>query len=113
MREHTASDAKPDARRSTVLAAVFACLWGAALFASILTAGLRLWPALSGRLVLGLIAVGFVFFTVARASNPEAAGSARLCARLLSPRMRAVYWAGYALMACGVALTAAVSLKLW
>ena len=113
MREHTTSDAKPGTRASAIFGAVFACLWGAALFASIVTAGLKLWPALPARLILGLIAVGFVFFTVARASNPEAAGSARLCARLLSPRMRAAYWAGYALMAAGVVLTAVVSLKLW
>ena len=113
MREHTTSDAKPGTRTSSIFGAVFACLWGAALFASILMAGLRLWPALPGRLILGLIAVGFLFFTIARASNPEAAGSARCCARLLSPRMRAAYWAGYALMAAGVALTAVVSLKLW
>ena len=113
MREHTTSDAKPRRRGLSVLAAVGACLWGAALFGSVVTAGLRLWPALPGRLILGLIAVGFVLFTVARASNPEAAGSARCCARLLSPRMRAAYWAGYALMAFGVVLTAVVSLKLW
>jgi len=113
MREHTTSDADGHTRGRTVLAAVGACLWGGALFTSILTAGLRLWPSLPGSLILGLIAVGFVFFTVARASNPEAACSARRCGHLLSPRMRAAYWAGYALMASGVALTAVVSLKLW
>ncbi len=89
---------------------VVALLWGLALFASILFAGLELRPTFAGRLILSLIAVGFLLFTIARASarealdRPEAKWS---CARVLTPSMRAAYYAGYLLMFAGVALTAA------
>lgn len=113
MPDQTAGNPPPPARTAGGVGAVCACLWGTALAASIITAWVRLRAALPGRVVLGLLAVGFLLFSVARASNPEAACSSRSCARLLSPRMRTVYWAGYALMASGVMLTAVATLKLW
>jgi hypothetical protein len=91
--------------------ALRACLWGLALFLSILVAGLRLYPALSGRVILGLIGAGFVLFTIARSTVPVEERMRSSCAPLLSPPMRAVYWAGYALMISGTVLTGIVSLS--
>lgn len=113
MPDHTDSNPGRKAGASAISAGILACAWGAALFTSILVAGLKLWPALQGRIILALIAVGFVLFTIARASAPGTPKPLGFCARLLSPRMRAIYWAGYALMFSGVVLTAVVSLKLW
>ncbi|GAH61975.1 unnamed protein product, partial [marine sediment metagenome] len=84
--------------------------WGVWLFASIVVAGLRWYPQLTGRAVLGLIAGGFALFTIARASVGSRPTMPRSFAALLSPRMRAVYWAGYALMFSGTVLTTVVSL---
>ncbi len=113
MPDHTASSSTRPARTATGVGGVLACLWGTALAVSIITAWVKLCPALPGRVVLGLLAAGFLLFSVARASNPEAAGSPRSCAHLLSPGMRRLYWAGYGLMASGVVLTAVAALKLW
>ncbi|KPK81656.1 MAG: hypothetical protein AMJ81_10445 [Phycisphaerae bacterium SM23_33] len=103
---------RPTASR-TASTGVGAWLWGASLFTSIMVAGLHLSPGLAGRAILGLIAVGFVMFAIARASVADMQPPASSCAHLLRPRMRAMYWAGYALMFSGVALTALVSLSRW
>ena len=85
--------------------ALLAWLWGAWLFTSILVAGLKLYPSVAGRVTLALIAGGFLLFGVARASLGHLAEAPSSCAALLSPRMKVVYWAGYALMFAGTALT--------
>ncbi len=109
----TMSEGSKDSADTTVpgrLVRMVALLWGLALFSSILFAGLELRLTFAGRLILSLIAVGFLLFTIARASagealdRPEAKWS---CARVLTPQMRAAYYAGYLLMSAGVALTAA------
>lgn len=103
---HAAAAARKGRRRS----ALVAWCWGAWLFASIVVAGLRWYPQLAGRVVLGLIAGGFTLFTIARASVGSRETMPASFAALLSPRMRSFYWAGYVLMFSGTMLTTVVSL---
>lgn len=86
-------------------------LWGVWLFASILAAGLLLSPGLSGRVILMLIAGGFLLFCVARASIETRPNMPSSCASLLSPGMRRVYWMGYALMLSGNVLAVVATLS--
>jgi hypothetical protein len=78
------------------------------LFASIVVTSLQVYPALAGRIVLGLIAVGFLLFSVARASlGPERRQKGFTPADLGAPA-RFFYWLGYALMFTGVGLSVVV-----
>ncbi len=86
-------------------------LWGASLAASIAVAGLRMYPAAVGQVVLGLIGGGFVLFTIARSSVGPREDRPATCGPLLSRPMRTLYRAGYALMFCGVALASLASLR--
>lgn len=86
-------------------------LWATSLAASIALAALRMYPAAAGQVVLGLIGAGFVLFTIARASVGPREKRPATCGALLSPPMRAVYRAGYALMFCGVVVASLASLR--
>jgi len=83
--------------------------WGLLLGASILTAGLKLRSHPAGWAALGLIGGGFLLFTLARASLGGLDQTPSCCAPLLSAKMRLLYWAGYALMFAGVAVTGLAS----
>ena len=86
-------------------------LWATSLAASIALAALRMYPAVVGQVVLGLIGTGFVLFTIARASVGPREERPATCGALLSPPMRALYRAGYALMFCGVVVASLASLR--
>ena len=86
-------------------------LWATSLAASIALAALRMYPSVAGQVVLGLIGAGFVLFTIARASVGLREERPATCGALLSPPMRAVYRAGYALMFCGVVVASLASLR--
>jgi len=85
-----------------------ALLWGVSLFAGIVVTGLQIYPALVGRVILALIAAGFLLFAIARAS--VRGGGAAEAVSLSSP-MRVAYWTGYALMLSGVLLSAVIYLS--
>ena len=95
---------------SAPAAGLCAVLWGASLCLSLLVAALRLYPAPVGQAALALIGIGFVLFSIARSSLQTRGARPAFSAPLLGPKMRLLYWAGYALMFSGVALTAAASL---
>jgi hypothetical protein len=84
--------------------------WGLSLFASIVVTSLQVYPALAGRIVLGMIAGGFLLFALARASvGPERRATGCVAADLGAPS-RVCYWLGYVLMVSGVALSVVVIL---
>ena len=92
--------------------ALRAVVWGVWLFASILIAGLWLYPALSGRILLGLIAAGAVLFAMARSTVAPMHKGPGSCEGLLSAPARVVYWCGYGLMLTGTTMTTLVALGL-
>lgn len=84
--------------------------WGLSLFAGIVVTSLQVYPALAGRIVLGMIAGGFLLFALARASvGPERRAQGSVAADLGTPA-RVCYWLGYALMFSGVGLSVVVIL---
>ena len=87
----------------------FQVIWAMLLSGAIVSAGLKVLPAPTGRAVLWLIGIGFLLFTIARASMQAVESAPSFSARLLPPRMRRLYWSGYTLMAVGVVLAAAAS----
>ena len=88
-----------------------ALLWGISLAASIAVTALQLFPALMGRVILLLISVGFVLFSIARASLRDERRKAGFVAADLARPMRWLYWAGYGLMISGVVLSSVALLS--
>ncbi len=82
-----------------------ATLWGMSLFVSIVVTSLQIYPALMGRVILGLIVVGFGLFSIARASLKSERRQTGFVAADLGQPMRWVYWTGYGLMFTGVGLS--------
>ncbi|MFP4354041.1 MAG: hypothetical protein ACLFUJ_02870 [Phycisphaerae bacterium] len=82
-----------------------ALLWGTSLCVSIVVTSLQLFPAMMGRVILGLIALGFGLFSIARASLRTERRESGFVATDLARPMRLVYWIGYALMFTGVGLS--------
>jgi len=99
-----------------VVGAMFSCsflrsaLWSLVLFLSIIRAGLQLYPGLWGRVILGMIAAGFLLFVVARRSVAPMRTGPGCCWSMLGGGMRVVYVTGYGLMICGTVLTGMVTL---
>lgn len=84
--------------------------WGLSLFASIVVTSLQVYPALAGRIVLGMIAAGFLLFSIGRVSiSSERRESGHAQPDLGKPG-RVFYWLGYALMFTGVALSVVIVL---